>query len=1326
MVKAIIKKYWKILLSMAVVCTLGIGILTGLSGSCISLRKSLDRYLKEYGYPDAVITTEVTYRTKAEELLKVEGIQSVDARAAGNAVILAPNGRMLTVRAFSFGENDHQKFVFWEKSDETFENGIYMERDFARDNRIRTGDEIHAWIEDEKRPYRVQAIVSMPEDLATSFDSHTTFLNSDFGYVYVPDALLKEEPNEYYDDTAEQIREKEQKLDTAEEEAKSFYLDAIHGIDTLEEELNQKISEFSQKSSEMNRLLQEAGIKKEELTAKRQELVNNRRKLQEKEAEVLAIEADLLDKEGQLEAMEKSIRDALKEADRAETKLLRKQKELNEKKEEVLKQREELAEALSKLREAKEGLQKIDEGLADAEAAEKRLNDKALVQAIAMMRKIEYDFSVDTVSSAAEIILAFVDLCRECGIEIDIDQPLSGMVQDLVRLMKQIRDDEKILNDPSTPELVRKAIDGDQEVISSREYAEIRSAVSHYVPEALNLGSEAEGVISEEVYQKALTRVTKLSELIETGNFREIIEEIAKCTDWTLRFALEEMTKLPEYAKELSDETGMEVTTLKEMVTAYDEAMEKVISTIRELNRLRDEIIEQLEKEGISEDGIDEAIEKAESGVAEIDEGLRKIDDGLQMIRKALGFIKSKRAEAGDGLRQIDAFLDQIADGLRQVAEGKEEIAGYYKQIEEGFLQIDDGLGQIQDAEAEITGGLKEAQKQIEDGRKKIEDSRREAEDEWAKTLLEFADLRKEIESAREELGEFEGYQSLANQFLITFEEGADPDATLSRAEEALKDTVIKDSYTYENSGVKNRIDSNLDPVQDLSYFTPVIFYAVIMLVTFLFMSLLVRQCRREIGILRAIGFSRNEIRKTFCVIGAGVALAAFPAGILTGYVIIWLILNYFKNFFNMPSAVYHFDPLMVVLALAATVLAVEISTLIGTFLINRIQPAEAMSRRMSFDPGVPDALSRLTGKMNELTKFSIVSILRNKLRFVFTVLCVAASVAMIISSFSFIASKNYVAKQIVSDRIHYDARVYFTQSPDENKIRALNALPYVKDAEMMTVHYRDVTFGPNTLSLQINSLPAETTLISIFDERNRPIQVMENGIVLDRYSAEQLGASIGDTVMVEGVPLEITALSDQCADREQYVSRSTASKLGKETIGAVLLLFDADHESDLAEYLRRQDGYLYTFYTVVFIRSLNKINATYDLYAWTLIWFSILIGFVIVSNITQTNLLEQKKEICVLRTLGFTRGELSWNMFKQSLLQFLASIAIGLPAGVVIAKHALKLVSTQDRFFKYANGPLEFILTAMITLLYIVISHLVAMNVVHKWNLPENIKEKE
>ena len=181
-------------------------------------------------------------------------------------------------------------------------------------------------------------------------------------------------------------------------------------------------------------------------------------------------------------------------------------------------------------------------------------------------------------------------------------------------------------------------------------------------------------------------------------------------------------------------------------------------------------------------------------------------------------------------------------------------------------------------------------------------------------------------------------------------------------------------------------------------------------------------------------------------------------------------------------------------------------------------------------------------------------------------------------------------------------------------------------------------------------------------------------------------------------------------------MSYQAAEKLGDVTLGSVICNISENDEQKLLGFLTEDDNYLYTVFTRLSYQGNEKIFRnekifkTYDLAAWIIIGFAIVIGLVIVINTAQTNLLEKKRELCVLRTLGFQHSEVSRKWFVQSFLQFVCSCIIGLPSGIYIAQIGLQKLSTEGREYVFANSFNEYIFTILLVLAYMVISHFIAM----------------
>lgn len=705
--------------------------------------------------------------------------------------------------------------------------------------------------------------------------------------------------------------------------------------------------------------------------------------------------------------------------------------------------------------------------------------------------------------------------------------------------------------------------------------------------------------------------------------------------------------------------------TIQELIDSYNKNLELIKTTITELNENKTKIIDELTKLGVDPKDIDKYLQDIDSAINQINDNLEKLDEAYNYLVETYNYANNT----------ISQYKDTYNYGVSQLTNSRNELYSKKNQLQEQYLN----------------------------------------------SLKLYNDAKEEINNAYNTLKDNYNYNNYCNEFLLKYD-SEKPDEILKGVEQDLG-VEVKNSFTYEESNVKERIDVNLQPIETMSTFVPIIFFIIIMIVIFLFMSLLIKQCRKEIGILRALGFSKFKTRFLFCSIVMIISVLAILLGILISVGLTKYVGTYYKNFFPIPTMEYIINNKMFAIAIIATILVSIIATLISTVSIDRIKPAEAMSREIPDNSKSPKIINKL--KVSPFAKFSIISLLRNKLKFVFSVICISACVMMILSGFSFITSKNYILDELYNKRINYDAQIYFKDQIDEEVIEKLNKLDYVSDAQML--YYFDLNISSKNKNKQaiINGVEKDTKLINVYENKNK-IEVPEDGIVLEKHLANYLDVKKGDLVNVDGKEYKIEEISNQSINRINYISTNEATNLEKSEISSVILNFEKGKSEQLLEYLTEQDNYLYTVFTERSQNSFLKIFKTYDLAAWIIIIFAIIIGFVIILNTTLTNLLEQKKKLSIVKALGYQQSEISRTWFVQSVIQFVLALIIGFPVGVQIAKISLQKLSTENREYIFVNNIYMYILTALLVFLYILISHAVAMKTLKKWDISENIKEKE
>ena len=213
--------------------------------------------------------------------------------------------------------------------------------------------------------------------------------------------------------------------------------------------------------------------------------------------------------------------------------------------------------------------------------------------------------------------------------------------------------------------------------------------------------------------------------------------------------------------------------------------------------------------------------------------------------------------------------------------------------------------------------------------------------------------------------------------------------------------------------------------------------------------------------------------------------------------------------------------------------------------------------------------------------------------------------------------------------------------------------------------------------------------------------------------------------VPINGVNFKIVDLSFQSMGRVNYISLADSYKL-KSSFETIVLNMDKDKQDELINKESNKENYIYTVFNDE-IREYNKeIFDSYTIPAVIIIVFVLCIGNIIVININSYNLLDQKKNLAIFRGLGFQYSEISKSWFIQALIQWITSIIIGIPAGMMLSKYILKYISSVRREFIYASGIMEIIFTMILLFIYIYVGHRKCMRNIRKIDIIEEVKDKD
>jgi ABC-type antimicrobial peptide transport system permease subunit len=135
---------------------------------------------------------------------------------------------------------------------------------------------------------------------------------------------------------------------------------------------------------------------------------------------------------------------------------------------------------------------------------------------------------------------------------------------------------------------------------------------------------------------------------------------------------------------------------------------------------------------------------------------------------------------------------------------------------------------------------------------------------------------------------------------------------------------------------------------------------------------------------------------------------------------------------------------------------------------------------------------------------------------------------------------------------------------------------------------------------------------------------------------------------------------------------------------------------------------------------------ASIDIFVWILIGFSFLMGIIILSIMAKNALMEQMRQLSVMRAIGFRLIDVSNVLTIQSLSQLFLAAILAVPAGYGITSWLFKMASSVNQTYPSVfSWPLILMGFGFVSAI-VAISHGISMLTIRKWNLADNTRTRE
>ncbi|MFI3101606.1 FtsX-like permease family protein [Streptococcus suis] len=667
-----------------------------------------------------------------------------------------------------------------------------------------------------------------------------------------------------------------------------------------------------------------------------------------------------------------------------------------------------------------------------------------------------------------------------------------------------------------------------------------------------------------------------------------------------------------------------------------------------------------------------------------------------------------------EGLDVEKSRLDQMESAHEQANQAYLQGYDYYQTKQNEY---NSNLAQYQTWNQDYQAGLARYQAGLSQYEQGIVAYNKGVEDyEWGLSQLESSNqlLRQEelrLEEADKELSQaqsqFSDKKATADQEISQAQtEIAQAKSDLSKLEKAPYQVYTRsslpggDGYTTYSNATRS--------IAAVGNVFPVVLYLVAALVTFTTMARFVDEERTQSGILKALGYTNRQIMAKFILYGLAAGLVGTIVGIIAGNLLLSpLISDIITQTTVIGPAKLHFYPLWTGLALLLSLA----SSVLPAYLVARRELTEKPAQLLLPKPPVTgssiwlEKWPAIWSRLSFTHKVTARNIFRYKLRMLMTIFGVAGTVALLFGGLGIRSSISGVVQRQFGELIHYDMLVVENSRATEEELDKLThflqseqvrqSLPVAFEQLHQTVEENGQRKNLS-ISLYISDRRDFGNQVSLESSTGQPIKLSDRGIVLTEKLAQIYGVSVGDklslTLEDKEVSVRVEAVADMYAGHFIYMTDSYYEQVtGKQkTANAYLIQLknsQLGHIQTLASQLLAMPAVRSLVQNTSLIDMLTTIAGSLQTIMTILVILSILLGLVILYNLTIINMSERIRELSTIKVLGFHNREVTMYIYRETIALSLIGMLVGLVSGTYLHKLLLAMIGSDSIRFNPSVG---------------------------------------
>lgn len=585
----------------------------------------------------------------------------------------------------------------------------------------------------------------------------------------------------------------------------------------------------------------------------------------------------------------------------------------------------------------------------------------------------------------------------------------------------------------------------------------------------------------------------------------------------------------------------------------------------------------------------------------------------------------------------------------------------------------------------------------------------------------------------RETLQNITGWRDAVNQVSFLLDAEADGEELQTRINENLTSNgvIIFISLPREKMMGYSYLEEDMRYGEEFTGAIALVFLLVAFFVIYSAFSRLVASQRREIGVLRGLGYSRGKVVSSYLGIGMILGLIGSILGAILALPVGWLMaIAYIDAAAHISLTTITFDVVPVIASLFFGPITAMVAAAIAARTIVGLEAHDAI-RGVAFDDGpvkktkTERLLERMRkGSVSYTTRYTCRTLSRKRVRGVLMSVAIGTSVLLASIGPVMFDSFTLSVDDALRDVERWDLLVGFSEIVDQSAVDSLDSADVLRIESVLRLGGK-VFHGDKSEVASLVGIPQNSTLHDFRYKDGRGFR-NDGEAVISSILAKNLNVRMGDEVAFEDQRFNITGISLEFMEG-MFVSLHATRAIAGQDVATSAYLDIKDERSDAV----RDDILGFDFVSSVTKKSevsegIKEFMAAFSavIYFFTVLGF--LMAVLVISNIVMIGVLERYSEFGQMKAIGYGQRSIAKIVYSEVAVLTIFGIVIGIPMGVLTTYAFLPLMEDFFPLYQvFVNWP-PMLITVILMFFVAMLATTPMIRYIGKMNLPTVISERQ